>query len=961
MRKLIIIIGVSISIIGILLTASPYILKAFHWDEPLKRVIIPKIFNVSQNDIDFDEFSFGLNTLEVRNVAVSTREKQFRVLIEKISFNLNVFNWIKNPKQPEKILTRIQIIKPRLILSRQTEMMHAPDSVAHSTHLSNMQEVLQNLNSIGKIERLHINNGKVIYKTPQGQFYALADKLNGWIIKSGLQNLELTLKGHLSSSNQQNFNILSQIDLNKRRFNTLIQFTNYRTNKLPVMKFTENGHIDNGIIDGEVLVQNHHFILDSTNVNADLIFREFDGQFRDIYVNHFSFNMTVENNKLNIADGQGFVYDSPFTFNLNIANIWYPRIRGQFKTNRFDIQKLNDFLSSKSQTVSDIGLAGDFDLNIPQKKGLVDLQVPRLEFPMIGMVSDLNFRLRYKNQQYRLALQSPDFRGFQLKGNAYYNAVTSVLGTHLNLHNRFGNHQIFDELTDKQQDFNVNLHWSTKRKKIAGTWNYTIHRHKQDSLYVMEGHINGDHQNLEFTTDRSDKSDTYAIVRLKNVLENPTIQQSYVKNIPLHIFVSDPMLRKPLKRLSSEASLSGQWPTLNGTVRIEDTQNKLNALALKTRINGRNKDMVKARGTIQLKNLQGSFNADISAEKLTGQFNLQDELSGKIDIDLTKKESLNGQLDLNDFNLVKLFRDTLVDGDFRMQGHLDGNISLSGTLHKPFFQSDLTAEKFVFNDVGYYQTQLTMRGNRNELNIDTLSVSLNNVPLMNGSLYHQFNNKALQGSFRGQGINIEQLWNTFSDQQPAMTGVCNFEMEISGSLEDPVLNSTLNSKHGTLFEIPYDQIHFDFVDYITNGFFPIESRKHAVSVNTLDINRVGTYSLSATGHFLGSGEESLDMDVHFEGDAFYFIPYLHDFFQDGTCNSDIELHLVGKPDQIRLKSGKALIERGELWLGNVAPHIENINGGIHIQESSNEVNFEEFRGVIDGTAFTINTVRDVIT
>ena len=101
------------------------------------------------------------------------------------------------------------------------------------------------------------------------------------------------------------------------------------------------------------------------------------------------------------------------------------------------------------------------------------------------------------------------------------------------------------------------------------------------------------------------------------------------------------------------------------------------------------------------------------------------------------------------------------------------------------------------------------------------------------------------------------------------------------------------------------------------------------------------------------------MELHFKGDALAFLPMATNFFEGGTSLSDIRVVLGGTRSQLKIISGIANIERGEMWMKEVAPHIHDINGKIELKEGTNQVNFVDLKASVKNKSITFNTVRDI--
>jgi hypothetical protein len=221
---------------------------------------------------------------------------------------------------------------------------------------------------------------------------------------------------------------------------------------------------------------------------------------------------------------------------------------------------------------------------------------------------------------------------------------------------------------------------------------------------------------------------------------------------------------------------------------------------------------------------------------------------------------------------------------------------------------------------------MALRLDKEVLNVDSLVVSLNNLPVMEGNLQVRFTDERLLGNIAGTQVDVYNVLQSVDSSLNALSGTANYAMSLGGTYNKPKIAASGSVINGSFGNIGFTSLDFHLTDTLAlNGKF-YNPQDHRIIFSDLSVQSDGEYRLQANGNFPLKADVPLDMNVHFSGDVLAFLPKLVPFFEGGTSLSDIRLNLGGTRSQLVVKSGMCQIERGELWLKSVAPHIENIHG-----------------------------------
>ena len=233
------------------------------------------------------------------------------------------------------------------------------------------------------------------------------------------------------------------------------------------------------------------------------------------------------------------------------------------------------------------------------------------------------------------------------------------------------------------------------------------------------------------------------------------------------------------------------------------------------------------------------------------------------------------------------------------------------------------------------------------------------MPILSGNLKYSTGEQYISGSFIGNEIDLDPIISTINPDNKFLNGIVSYNLTLAGKIDVPKLSGNMQIQNGELKKIPFDHLDMSFSDSL-KPFSPITDLKnHIFTFKNMDFEKIGNYHITASGQIPFNYTDPLSVKGIFIGDILGFVPRLNKFFVDGSSLSEIEFKLGGTVNRIRIESGYAEIEKGELWLDKVVPYIENIHGRIEIAEGTNQIDFKNFKAEVDDAILTINTLRDI--
>lgn len=959
MRKTILILAILISGFGLLITLSPYLLEMTGLDLPVKKYVIRKVVKSDYKQFDANNLHIGLNSLEIDDIRYAAADQDFELNIRKIRLHFNFWQLWTNPTQPQRALKTIYLLNPSIVINEKGKVRRSGGQEKDEIALRS-EEIFSTIENIESIGNIQIRDGEVLWKESAGHLVKIAQGISGWINTQDYTNIQLNASGRIFSEDKNNLQITSRINVSDKQLNTTITLDDYVVSTPSMRAIFETIPVTSGKLSGSIMLINHGFRMDSTLVNGVVKVERFGMDIPSAEIRDLNFEMKISDNFLSVKAARGVLLgQAPFLLDVTIADILRPEIHADLSATGFPLNYFNRYVKQIPFNDSQTDLELEFDF----KKGRAALN-GELNSHAITVFGDVfkNFRMyfNWNPETFGIDYFNAIWKGLAVNGNAQYNTARKHLGVKIHGFQQLGEHVIFNRISNKIQKFDINFDYFSDKQALAGEWSYSL-AEERDTVLNVSGDISSRNETLYLGTGQKRNSMLNAFIHVRDFLSNPSLEMARLENFPVELLTTAPVIKDLFRKIDTEISLSGKLNDLKGQILISGIGEAPELFRLDTEIRDLFRENKNISGQINVKNLQGAYEFVFNNSFLGGDFNLGTGIDGEFYIDLTKEEQLVGQVLIEDFKIIQAFADSAVSSDFRNLGSLNGTMAIAGTVYEPTLHSRLVAEKFVFNDIGYYQAELDLKADRTMIKADTILISLNNSPVLQGNLNWTLLNNFIEGQFSGSDINLLDIMNTFDISSETLSGTTAYRIKTGGPVKSPHIEAEFDVSDGVLKNIPFDQLNIRLTDIVKPDGNILEFNDHFISLENFYIEEEGRYHLHSIGKLPMNSRDDIDLVVNFDGDLFGLLHYWEPFFGDGVSLVDLSMQIGGNSENLRIRNAQATIERGELWLRSVAPHIEDIKGKILLREGTNQIDFVDFQGAVDGQKLYINTVRDIVT
>ena len=948
MKRIILIIAIVFSVISVLFMASPLILRVTGLDHNVKSYLLGQVMDTKSGSIDIEKYRIGLGTMELSDVAVQTSDNRVNLTIPSVVFDFYFHDIFIHPANPQIAVKSITFKEPVLVLSS------VPGT--KNTKHKNLDKLFSDLNKIKGINQIRVEQGKIIYKTDSSLTFTAAKNIDGAIIPGDSSKIEMVLEGSVLSSQEQNCRINTVFDIGDRRSVSRVEFLDVQVDELRLPFLPKKMHLRSGFLRGHVLIENKNFNPDSTRFNGLINVAELSAKSGNYNITQADAMLELNDKLLQIKKGRGSLNSNEFEFDLLSKNIFNKKIEANI---RFPHLELSALSTGSVQNQID-GLKVHVRYDFTEKKADADLSALR-----IAAGKELNFQsiraqLSYEHKEVHIKNASALLGTIKISSRGNWNLENKKLDLSLQASQKSGKHVFFDRLSNTEHLLSVDLHLDTQASLMRGNWYYSI-SDTADTLLDFRGKISGSENNITVRLTDAGPMQTMAFVNVKNIFSEPVINKAVLSAFPFASFTTKSVLKNFFSHYNSNIRLKGSLGNMGADIEIQDKEDPENDLRLTANLRNILTEGKRAKGSLEIKNLLGFFEVSLADGFLNGRFNFPAGINGKIYLELQDEGIVSGVANFSDFCLTAALTDTLAADDYLQQNRITGNVFLDGTMQQPHLKAQLSADRFVFNKSGYYRADIVMDANKERLSVDSLKISLNNVPISEGNFSVSLSNKALSGNFTGSDVDIEKVLAAIDPQSHSLTGLASYAVSLGGSYTHPKIASSGLIQNGNLYKTPFDHLNFQFTDALSGPNYFLKPEGHHIVFSNLALAREGDFSLEAQGNFPLKKDDSLDVKLHFKGDALAFLPTWVDFFEGGTSLADIQAELGGTRGKIRIKSSICNIDRGELWMASVAPHVQNIHGTIELKKGTNKVNFINLKASVDNKTVTFNTVHNITT
>jgi hypothetical protein len=951
MRKILIIGFFILSGVFAGLVALPTILSVFGLDRYIANYVEKQLNKNGKQAVILGSVNLSWSSIYVDEAKFIDQAEGSSITISGIRFGYDVFRLVSNMNNPLDAVNQVYLVEPTVVLRSDFE--------EDNESATPVDTVVKRIRTIWKyfdnIDRIQLTDGRIILQRKNNSMLTLAQNLDGWLQNSDSASIYINAEGGLLNSSSENITLKCKIDPNRKRYSADLYISDLELPSIGDIKEISAPQFQDGQLNGHFRISTAMLQLDSIQITGHLIVANGDILIDDYSIENLNLRCHITKNYLNLPDATFALNGIPVSVTGQIVDIFNPEFNGSLTVEHFNpIPFLTDS-TDLSEVKADLQVTSDFQ--ITSERTFVDARFSSSKMSIASQrVESFRSQLIYDNA--RIEIKNIQFNSldFQVNVNGAVDLVDGRYSVIIDSYRDFEEQLLLDNLTNATLNTRIKLHGDVFNKSLNGTWDYDL-LSDADTLLCLAGIVVLDEGNFKFKQTKTSARENTLVLEISDIFNNPRINYGYIENPPLHIFTSRSWIQDFLEEHNIDAILSGPLNSLNLQFTIQNYQDPSRHLTLSSHVIDLLEKESHITGNIKFNGFQSSYNILFGRSFLRGSLSSGDYFSGDIDLELGREDQIQATIVLDQFPITKIDDESFLG----QAGFFNGDINIGGTLDDPGFTAHINGDKFIINDIGYYKFDMTMSGVPAILNIDSLQIALNNVPVLSGFLNLDINANHLSARATGNQVDAEYIFQTLFPKSELITGKGEYSLYIDGPFKSPKIRATVQLQNGLIDGIGYDNLELALSDSITTDSSFLKYESHQLNIEKFEIVRGGHYHIIGNGNLPFYNNGQIDLKVNFDGDIFSFIPHWDSFFMDGACFASINMHVSGTPSKPRVLSGRAEIERGELWLKSVAKHVENISGVFEYNPESKTIYMSNIRAEVDGDALVINTIDSVTT
>ncbi len=952
MRKILFTILLPVILIALFILFAPSIISFLGIDKPLIKYVLAKMEENGKQKISVNQVHFGLRDVVLGDLTLTNQTGKIRFSAQGLSFSYDIFSLLLHIDQPQRAITKISLIDPVMTIRSAA----GGDSAAVSSNDTSGFSLVQFLDHFDNVDRINLNNGKIILANLNNENLILGQNLDGWLGTATADSFDIEAAGGLLSGTQQNFSILAHFNKYKQQISADLLIHNFDFKNLSWLAANwlaaNKINIRQGLINGKI----HLFSPDLENVlcNGPLEINNGEIELAGWYVQNITARASLLDNEIQVPAGSFKIENDEVSFQIRVPDIFKYDLSGELWSKQLDVKTLSSRMQFTGDNQGVLALSSRFQWQAGKLESAINIQAADVVV-CSQKIQDLQADLHLFQDSLLIDKFSARYLDFRVNASGQIDLPASTYHIALRGTRKFGQHLLFDRLSDKIQQIDLHLLGALREKQLSGTWQYEI-LSPADTLFNFWGDIKLAEGHFHLLKNKSASENFSFSIDIVDIFNEPLINYGLIENPPLQQLTTSAFIRRVFDNRQIEGLVNGPLNNMNMQLTIQDQDQPDEQFILAGQLSDLFRFEKRLSGSISVHNFSSKYALTLKEDRLSGSLYSSTDLMVEVNLDVTAGQTLNSLINFNQFNLNNFF----VKDSTTELGTITGSIRISGTPDNPRVAALVSGDRFLIHNIGYYSFNLAMTADSALVQVDTLQVYLNNVPALKGNLALDLRQDSIRLEMSGAQVNFEDITQTLYNRSGVFSGSTDYNIRMNGRVNLPETQMQINISNGKVYDIPFDQISLNAHDSMIVALDYATLKNHALVLeNFLAIKR-GLYHIESRGVLPFSENGPLNLDVKFNGDLLSFVPRLDRFFVEGASFCNMNLLIGGTPANPKIEQGKIELDRGELWLAAVAGHVQNIKGIIEKPAGTNKVIFKNLHAEVNNRALEINTVENIV-
>lgn len=910
------------------------------------------------------DFSLGFGYISFQRVTTTNEAHTFDLNLQEVRIGFNMLKLLWYEFEPLKSIETVTLQNPQLVIYQAPNGKREPQADNASAEDA-LAKIMMNVQRIPNIDRIHVSDADILWELEGGKRIPILEALEGYLVNSSQNEVDFDLVGRFHGSAHSAISLNGTLDILDENVSAWLIMDNCQISS--DFPFLSNGFyvFEHARLSGEIFLFSNSFLLDSLRTDGNILAQDFAVSVFNQQAVADTVRMEFTGRTLKFQKFRGVVEGGEFEFEGIVENIIRPQIHWYLDVKNFPAQYMKN-----SHDIFEHVLEGQVDAQAEFHGPVKDITITaranaaRVQYAVVPF-TNVEAELTYANHLLEFSRVRADFKQFRTMGSGKIDFDQDYLRLLLKSDLMIPEDAFdgVDKLNEAQFILNTDFSGDISTKQFFGNFDYTF-TNGEEILFNGTGPYTLDNEFLYFTLSSADLADTVLVAgAVDSLFSHPTFKILSVRNFPVSQCTSSPVIADIADDYRLNLFVEGPYDFLQGRMNVLSKQQSDRTVFT---LAGSLKEVFS-----ESQYFKGNFSAQTSPIKLGGEMEISleengfrteisvsDFVSGNLFVGLSEDAPIKGKLYINRFSVADYFSGNSESAQDLIQGFLQGEVVVSGTVQKPHLQFNLTADEFIINDVGYYSTQVSGTLQDHLLSFEDFWVRLNNNPVFNANFRWNVREDSLDLEIVGENIESNFLAETIFKNKNIIRGSFSYTLKATGSPKHPRISGNVEVKDGTLHKNAFKAFHITFEDSIPPGAQLMDLDEHIIKLKNLIYIDRKDYTVTANG-LIGVGKDGvLDLTAKATGNILAEIPQISSFFQNPKSVGELHLILDGSRTNPLIAKAQLSVFDGSMTFESVIPPLKELQIEMDLDEEDNFVQIKKIEGKIGSQLVRIYNVRE---
>ncbi|NQT26390.1 translocation/assembly module TamB domain-containing protein [candidate division KSB1 bacterium] len=925
-------------------------------NEKLRKRILTEIEPFVDPQSEIGSVEFDLSSLHLRQVHLISKDQMFDLQISEMKLGYNLIDLIRFGFSPEKVANQVLLVHPRLTIHPIFPSMQQ-DLVEENLPL---MEIRKSFGIIQHIDQIAVVDAEIHIENQQNRQICMANSLDGILLSTHADSAIVRMDGNLFESEQENLHLEGAVNL-ITRLPIRMTFTLDESTPSPELPLFLPSFVQ--VTEGTMVGQGAYSRTDGATGFFELREGTFSFQNAAFILNEAAFRADLKSRNIQITGRIGDFNGSPINVSGTIQNFWNPKVDLKAESDSFYVHHFfhqampNLHIPVSGQARIDLQMIGS--LNQPELIGSITSR--SLDTPVMDL-ERFKTSVWLKNRHLTIRSESvhpTEGSAIRLDGDMQFSdSRDPMIRAELKLSGPFS--ESLPEILKRRLE------------KVDSDLHFLVY----GSFSNPEGHVNGSMRMVS-------KSGEVLLIQPEFEYKDHTCtgeittdQNLLIRGSAEHVLTDDYMWQLDGEHLESVLNLvlSNSWRerwgrsdiSASATAKQADWRvefdserqlpgDEIERLSLSAQSES-DKSRFQIHGTYRVgegpvARLQSRMH--ITQKQLTvEQFRANRFLTMDAEIPFQDAGLLRGTVELD--AMPAYFLRALYWPLNAIEGDLDGQIDLAGTVHDPELIMDIALREGTLFENGVFEGELIAMVDQKGLNRLSTTLRRNDIQLITGEVKRDIETDSLSGQFTGREIQLGKDQIRILPQRDWLQGEVNLDVSLSGLSMDPIVKGTLHLGSGHIGPLAINEAFIELEDrtvqndtmhtrvfFIQNGY----------------VQNPDGLELSIQGSIPHQLSQDANIQLIADGNLFAPLTASVPFFVRGNVNGHLEMRLAGEPGAWILGSLETSFSEGVIETAAFFPVIQEIEGALSLQSGDRFVKIHSLSGKIDGGLLRLSNIR----